>query len=338
VWVDAICINQKDEKEKTQQVRAMSEVYSRAVEVSAWLGPQRLPDWMQWREDIATTVESSGWFLCDNIAELAERPYWSRMWITQELLLANHIRVHVGNISFDFRELAYQVHGLQGADTEDLGQLLAYIEARDPDNMDIQHPLHEILLRFKDCQCSDPRDKVFALLSLVNEQDRRVLGSCFPDYSLTHDAVVVITLSYLRDFHNQIITCDSHDVFKSLGASPSRTMRRRLLAASMTIDAFNDLRSISHANFREISFYSWQDPQESRSDHGQWWVNVLEDQPQQDPKKSLISRIAVRAWFPILCCGALWYLGRGWLPSKLQPDALASAIHKTRKPWKALTA
>jgi hypothetical protein len=302
----------------------MSEVYSRAVEVSAWLGPQRLPDWMQWREDVATTVESSGWFLCDNIAELAERPYWSRMWITQELLLANHIRVHVGNISFDFRELAYQVHGLQGADTEDLGQLLAYIEARDPDNMDIQHPLHEILLRFKDCQCSDPRDKVFALLSLVSEQDRRVLGSCFPDYSLTHDAVVVITLSYLRDYHNQTITCDSHDVFKSLGASPSRMMRRRLLAASMTIDAFNDLRPISHANFREISFYSWQDPEESRSDHGQWWVNVLGDQPQQEQKNSLISRIAVRAWFPILCCGALLYFGRGWIP--LQMDDLASVV------------
>jgi hypothetical protein len=60
VWVDAICINQKDEKEKNQQVRAMSEVYSQAVEVSAWLGPQRLPNWMQWREDVTTTVESDG--------------------------------------------------------------------------------------------------------------------------------------------------------------------------------------------------------------------------------------------------------------------------------------
>lgn len=59
MWVDAICINQKDEEEKSQQVRAMSEVYSRAVEVSAWLGPQRLPHWLQWQEDVTTTIKSS---------------------------------------------------------------------------------------------------------------------------------------------------------------------------------------------------------------------------------------------------------------------------------------
>lgn len=330
VWVDAICINQKDEKEKSQQVRAMSEVYSQAVEVSAWLGPQRLPNYMQWREDIATTVESSGWLLCDNIDELAERPYWSRMWIIQELLLANHIRVHVGNISFDFHELSYQVRGRQGANIQDLGQLLAYIEAREPDNMDIQHPLHEILLRFKDCQCSDPRDKVFALLSLVNEQDQRVLGCCFSDYSLTHDAVIVITLSYLRDFQNQIITCDSHDLFTSLGASPSRMIRRRLLAASTSINAFNDLSSISHANFREISFYSWQDLAETQPDHGQWVVGVFEDEPNQGQEESLIRRVAVNFWWPIICCGGLWYFGRGWITSKLQPDTLVSAVISRR--------
>lgn len=344
MWIDAVCINQKDEKEKSQQVRAMSEVYSRAVEVSAWLGPQRLPHWLQWQEDVTTTVESSEWLLCDNVPELAERPYWSRMWIVQELLLADHIRVHVGDISFDFNELSYQVHLREAADTEDIGQLLAYIEARDTDHMEIQHPLHEILLRFKDGQCSDPRDKVFALLSLVNEEDRRVLGHCFPNYSLTHDAVVVITLSYLRDFHNQTITCDSHDLFKSLGASPSRMMRQRLIAASASIDAFNDMRSIRHADFRQISFYSWQDPPESQSDHGRSWVDLsdlsgnqdaharwrvdisdlLRDPPTQGQNESLIRRVAANVWWPILCCGALWYFGRGWVPWR--PDTLVSIV------------
>ena len=43
IWVNAICINQSNEKEKNQQVRAMDKVYFNAVEVSAWLGLQRLP-------------------------------------------------------------------------------------------------------------------------------------------------------------------------------------------------------------------------------------------------------------------------------------------------------
>ena len=59
IWVDAICINQRDEREKSQQVRAMDEVYSNATLVSAWLGFQRPPNWMQWREPDVKTFECS---------------------------------------------------------------------------------------------------------------------------------------------------------------------------------------------------------------------------------------------------------------------------------------
>ncbi|KAE9364240.1 HET-domain-containing protein [Stipitochalara longipes BDJ] len=38
LWVDAICINQKDDKERGHQVRLMRNVYSKAVEVLVWLG------------------------------------------------------------------------------------------------------------------------------------------------------------------------------------------------------------------------------------------------------------------------------------------------------------
>lgn len=38
LWVDALCINQGDNKEKTQQVRIMGEIYTRARRVLIWLG------------------------------------------------------------------------------------------------------------------------------------------------------------------------------------------------------------------------------------------------------------------------------------------------------------
>jgi hypothetical protein len=38
LWVDALCINQSDNKEKTQQVRIMGEIYKRARRVLIWLG------------------------------------------------------------------------------------------------------------------------------------------------------------------------------------------------------------------------------------------------------------------------------------------------------------
>jgi hypothetical protein len=38
VWVDAICINQKDDRERTNQVQIMRAIYEKSEEVSIWLG------------------------------------------------------------------------------------------------------------------------------------------------------------------------------------------------------------------------------------------------------------------------------------------------------------
>lgn len=39
LWVDALCINQSDEVEKSEQMQQMRQVYSQATSVVAWLGP-----------------------------------------------------------------------------------------------------------------------------------------------------------------------------------------------------------------------------------------------------------------------------------------------------------
>lgn len=38
IWVDAICINQGDDREKGKQIRYMAEIYSKASRVIVWLG------------------------------------------------------------------------------------------------------------------------------------------------------------------------------------------------------------------------------------------------------------------------------------------------------------
>jgi hypothetical protein len=40
LWADALCINQMDEDEKLHQVYIMSKIYSEAIAVLAWLGPE----------------------------------------------------------------------------------------------------------------------------------------------------------------------------------------------------------------------------------------------------------------------------------------------------------
>lgn len=51
LWIDSLCINQKDSDEKTQQVRLMGDIYCHASEVVIWLGERgerdELGEWLQ---------------------------------------------------------------------------------------------------------------------------------------------------------------------------------------------------------------------------------------------------------------------------------------------------
>lgn len=44
LWVDAICINQKDNDERTSQVGMMREIYEKSMEVVIWLGESGIHD------------------------------------------------------------------------------------------------------------------------------------------------------------------------------------------------------------------------------------------------------------------------------------------------------
>ena len=39
LWIDALCINQNDERDKTDQVKVMAQIYENASRTLVWLGP-----------------------------------------------------------------------------------------------------------------------------------------------------------------------------------------------------------------------------------------------------------------------------------------------------------
>ncbi|KAE9379669.1 heterokaryon incompatibility, partial [Stipitochalara longipes BDJ] len=90
LWVDAICINQTNDAERSSQVRLMDQTYRDAVCVSVWLGLVTLPtDTMPYipTQIPAKTLESDRFDWIDSIVDLSNRPYWSRVWVIQEFLL-----------------------------------------------------------------------------------------------------------------------------------------------------------------------------------------------------------------------------------------------------------
>ncbi len=126
-WINALCINQNDNEEKAKQVSLMDQIYKNASQVVIWLGE---PDngnrsamvslatknfsimnnfriWHTqrkngvqrgWREGLTAllagevdqglnTLESE----VGQVAQLLDRPWWRRVWIIQEVVLAKKI-------------------------------------------------------------------------------------------------------------------------------------------------------------------------------------------------------------------------------------------------------
>ncbi|KAN0102657.1 Heterokaryon incompatibility protein (HET) domain containing protein [Hyaloscypha variabilis] len=109
IWVDAICINQKNLAEKADQVNRMKDVYHDATEVWIWLGAgkneqekteikktfefmREILDFEKLDAIINTDSNRDAWQTnIDNlklVVKLIKNPWFGRRWIIQELALA----------------------------------------------------------------------------------------------------------------------------------------------------------------------------------------------------------------------------------------------------------
>ncbi|KAF4341528.1 heterokaryon incompatibility 6 OR allele [Fusarium beomiforme] len=115
IWVDAVCINQADAAERTEQVKLMRDIYSSADLVLGWLGAEddekiaramtvikvlstafRAARWeidnllnLEWLKICGLTKEPECDKFWNSLDYLALLPYWRRVWILQENVLAS---------------------------------------------------------------------------------------------------------------------------------------------------------------------------------------------------------------------------------------------------------
>ncbi|EAT84175.2 hypothetical protein SNOG_07899 [Parastagonospora nodorum SN15] len=119
LWIDAICINQKNKEERSYQVSMMSLVYTRAEQVCVWLGEddENSRKAIQFiREDIGhlknfdqlctEDVHAPKWRA---FIGLMQRDWFSRRWVVQEIALAPVASVYCGPDELEWRELAIAV-------------------------------------------------------------------------------------------------------------------------------------------------------------------------------------------------------------------------------------
>lgn len=113
IWVDAICINQQDDAEKTMQIPLMGKIYRRASRVMVWLGDRvQDTDLLHQTKRLVGTIldphedDALATELMVCLSQLAGLPWFSRRWIIQELALNSNAVLCCGHAELPWAHLA----------------------------------------------------------------------------------------------------------------------------------------------------------------------------------------------------------------------------------------
>lgn len=184
-WCDQVSMNQADDLERNHQVGLMGKIYAEAREVYSWLGCL---------DQIGASRDQNQILL-----HMLTHDYWDRLWIVQELYFAQSIILWCGNASIDLQQLQARfeqrdlinvwaethVGSLRDSKQRDRAfspahwqkvQLLLRLGHGQADMDSGPWPrtldLVTVIELYAGNECSDPRDKLFGLQSLVHREQR----------------------------------------------------------------------------------------------------------------------------------------------------------------------
>jgi hypothetical protein len=266
LWIDAICINQKDLQERQSQVQLMKDIYTKSERVVIWLGPDPASDGINRLFELIQTVthipnpqlsKKERAFFEMNVAEadrwyqgeertssesptkkdfvvphqaikgavaILNRPWWSRVWTVQEMVLAPSAIIMCGDLaasSSDVQEICTNVLMHTVSDTfdtgdddgiGDLGDLMS-----DPDgklyiasvrlhrSSNTKTELGALLQLHRWLRAKDPRDKVYGCLGIAEST-----------YGIEPDYTVSTVECYTRAAFNIISGSRSLEIFSAL--------------------------------------------------------------------------------------------------------------------------
>jgi hypothetical protein len=224
IWIDALCINQTDFEERSEQVSKMRTIYERAEEVLVWLGPSTddaplafdifevLHQHRLSKKDVDVILkaEKSVKSLAA-VRDLFQRNYWYRLWVVQEINSAKKITLLSGSCNIDWQKLK-AVQNMLISDHSSALLRLSTNEALDrldsevifggprsvelpPSDSPSSPPhLYTLLCRYWLQKSSDPRDKIYALvgLSMARDDPNFVI-----DYSASIRQVYISAAKYI---------------------------------------------------------------------------------------------------------------------------------------------
>ncbi|KAI9736077.1 MAG: hypothetical protein M1818_006253 [Claussenomyces sp. TS43310] len=211
LWVDALCVNQMDVAERSQQVTLMGEIYTKAEKVVIWLGQARAGDSstidimiqlaandkMHWIKS-KPSEDEVGFKTNDHLLDLfifLRNPWWGRIWTIQEYILAQKTELLCGPHCFPGSTLpalaksyfkhskrccnfptdikSFEISGI-------FNQMTAILDFETFRAQIGRVSFLELASSFRTRETSDLRDKIYGLLGLSETYSAELV-----DYSLS---------------------------------------------------------------------------------------------------------------------------------------------------------
>lgn len=252
-WIDALCINQNDLKERAAQVKRMGTIYEQALDCVAWLGPaqndsdkafdllsaiaeQQFPslvEAMSCMHRISEDINIFGDGAWRAFAQLMSRPYWLRLWVMQEIALsANHMTIACGGKFMQWTTayrvvelISYDLGAFIGIMRKTAGPFLKQCVSQVSRIQQLhvfvlskipgKQSLSTVLSMSRSAKQADFRDKVYGILSLI---DPAIVELVKVDYMSSVDDVFI-------DFTKNVITATSSLEILCLNKSGSNKAR-----------------------------------------------------------------------------------------------------------------
>lgn len=234
LWIDAVCIDQKNDKERGHQVGQMGNIYHEANGVIFRLGSgtnvtdafmeslQRLQKeslrhacrawsrqdgrwkdlWYSFRPLLEEYDDELANLQQEGLQEILNRPWFRRVWILQEVALAKAGTLSCGkkSVSAGLFGLAPQLLGI----TPDAHCQSVFDIMPSPWKKSTwwseSRSLYTLLLNFGNSEATDPRDLVYALRGISSDLSGKKDDRLFPDYEKPLEKLVYDVIQYIYGF------------------------------------------------------------------------------------------------------------------------------------------
>jgi len=192
LWIDALCINQKNIPERNEQVQMMRQIYERAQRVVIWLGIEGNNSTVAFEfmkfissdrkkramrsEKLNGKASYSGFREeLEAVKKLCQRPYWERLWIVQEVVVSQEAELYCGRDQISWDEFSVFQKCIEDGDMElngddSLEKSFAFKLDRYQVYQQTDYSnLIELLEPFSSSLCFEVRDKVYELVGLAKD-------------------------------------------------------------------------------------------------------------------------------------------------------------------------